>query len=172
MVPPLLCLDANLHLSGPNGQRTTPLDGFLIGQDLTAIRPAEVLTEISLPPLPRRTGTAFLKVMRRRAMDCSIVAAAARVTLADDGQTCVEARVALGAVAPNPFRAKQAEARLVGNKLSSDLIHEAARAARDESRPISDVRASAEYRRMLVETQVERAVVQAAARASSGGEAS
>lgn len=172
MVPPLLCLDANLHLSGPDGQRMTSLDGFLIGQDQTAIRQAEVLTEISLPPFPPHTGTAFVKVMRRRAVDCSIVAAAARVTLADDGQTCIEARVALGAVAPNPFRAKQAEALLVGNKLSSDLLRVAARAARDESHPISDVRASAEYRRMLVETQVERAVVQAAARALSGGEAS
>ena len=172
MVPPLLCLDAALHLSGPNEQRTTPLDGFLIGRDQTAIRPVEVLTEISLPPLPRRTGTAFFKAMRRRAMDCSIVTAAARVTLADDGQTCIEARVALGAVAPNPFRAKQAEALLVGKKLSSDLIHEAALAARDESRPISDVRASAEYRRMLVETQVERAITQAAARALNGGQAS
>jgi CO/xanthine dehydrogenase FAD-binding subunit len=172
MVPPLLCLDANLHLIGSDEQRTIPLDGFLIGQDQTAIRRAEVLTEINLPPLRRRTGTAFFKVMRRRAMDCSIVAAAARITLADDGQTCVEARVALGAAAPNPFRAKQAEALLVGKKLSSDLIREAARAARNESRPISDVRASAEYRLMLVETQVERAIVQAAARALNGGQTS
>jgi CO/xanthine dehydrogenase FAD-binding subunit len=148
MVPPLLCLDAALHLSGTDERRTTPLDGFLIGKDQTEIRSAEMLTEISLPPLPRRTGTAFFKVMRRHAMDCSIVAA--RITLADDGETCVEARVALGAVAPNPFRAKAAESLLIGKKLSAELIREAARAARDESRPISDVRASAEYRRMLI----------------------
>ncbi len=171
MAPPLLCLDAELQLSGPDGERSTPLDGFLVGPDQTAIRPAEVLTEIIVPPLPPRTGTAFFKVMRRRAMDCSIVAAAARITLADDGQTVVEARVALGAVAPNPFRVKQAEALLMGNTLSPDLLREAAMAARDVSSPISDVRASADYRRMLVKTLVERAVSQAATRALSAVEA-
>lgn len=171
MVPPLLCLDAELHLSGPDGQRTTPLDGFLIGPDQTAMRSAEVLTEIILPQPPLSTGSAFFKVMRRSAMDCSIVAAAARITLADDGETCVEARVALGAAAPNPFRAKQADALLVGKKLTPGLVHEAARLARDEAQPISDVRASAEYRRMLVETLVERAIVRAAERALSGAQA-
>jgi carbon-monoxide dehydrogenase medium subunit len=171
MVPPLLCLDAELQLSGPDGQRSTPLDGFLIGPDETAIHPAEVLTEINLPQLPPRTSTAFFKVMRRHAMDCSIIAAAARISLADDGQTVVEARVALGAAAPNPFRAKQAEALLVSNKLSPYLLHETAIAARDAARPISDVRASADYRRMLVETLVERAIVHAAERALNGGKA-
>jgi carbon-monoxide dehydrogenase medium subunit len=167
MVPPLLCLDAELHLSRPDGARSTPLDGFLVGPDRTAIRPAEVLAEISVQPLPPRTGTAFIKVMRRQAMDCSIVAAAARITLAEDGQTVAEARVALGAAAPNPFRAKQAESLLVGKRLSPYVLREAAIVARDAARPISDVRASADYRRMLVETLVERAVVRAAERALS-----
>ena len=72
-------------------------------------------------------------------------------------------------VRPNPL---DRHMLLTGKKLSAQLIREAARAARDESRPISDVRASAEYRRILVETQVERAIVQAAARALTGGQAS
>ncbi len=170
MVPPLLCLDAQLRVVGPDGRRTTALDGVLIGPDQTAIRPDEVLTEINVPPRPPRTGTAFLKVMRRHAMDCSIVAAAARISLAEDGQTCVEARIAVGAAAPNPFRAKQAEGLLAGNKMQPDFTREAARRAREESQPISDVRASADYRRMLVETLVERAVLRAAERAAEGGD--
>ncbi len=169
MVPPLLCLDAELRLVGPDGERTTPLDGFLTGPDQTAIRPAEVLVEISLPPMPERTGSAFEKVMRRQAVDCSIVAVGTRITLAADGQTCIEARIGLGAVAPNPFRAQKAEAALAGRKIEPERVKEAARLARSEARPITDVRASAEYRQMLVEALVERAIWTAARRAAGGG---
>lgn len=167
MVPPLLCVDAELQLSGPEGERKARLDGFLVGPDQTGLRRAEVLTEVIVPPIAPRTGTAFLKVMRRQAMDCSIVAAAARITLAADSQTCVEARIALGAVGPNPFRAKHAENLLTGKLLAPDLVRDAARQAAQEARPISDVRASAEYRHILVETLVERALLQAAERALS-----
>ena len=168
LVPPLVCLDASLTLVGPDGERQTPLDGFLTGPDQTALEPEEILTEITVPHFAARTGTAFLKVMRRNAVDCSIVAVAARVSLADDGNTCSEVRVGIGAAAPNPFRAKQAEAVLAGQPLTPQLAQEAARAARDESQPIDDVRASADYRRMLVNTLVERAVLRAAERAAQG----
>ncbi len=168
MVPPLLCLDARLVLDGPDGQRRVPLDGFLTGPDQTALRTAEVLTGIELPPPPPRTGTAFLKVMRRHAVDCSIVAVSARVTLAEDGQTVLASRLGLGAVAPNPFRARQAEALLQGQKLEPELLRHAAAQARSEAQPISDVRASADYRSMMVETLVQRALTKAAERAVEG----
>ncbi len=176
MVPPLLCLDATLTLVGPNGERMTPLDGFLTGPDQTAIQPGEVLTEITVPAVASRSGTAFLKVMRRHAVDCSIVAIACRVTLADIPDRsprpvrCSEIRIAIGAAAPNPFRSKRAEAVLTGQPLEPDRVQEAARQAREASQPISDVRASADYRRMLVETLVERAVLRAAERAAQGGD--
>ena len=169
MVPPLLCLDAMLVLDGPDGQRRTPLDGFLTGPDQTALRPAEVLTGIEIPAPPARTGTAFLKVMRRHAVDCSIVAVSARVTLAEDGQTVLTSRLGLGAVAPNPFRARQAEALLNGEKIEPELLRRTAAQARSEARPISDVRASADYRSMLIETLVQRALSKAAERAAEGG---
>jgi carbon-monoxide dehydrogenase medium subunit len=104
--------------------------------------------------------------MRRHAVDCSIVAVAARVSLAEDGKTCREVRIAVGAAAPNPFRAKQAEAVLVGQEIVPETAQAAARLAREASRPIDDVRASAEYRRLLVQTLVERAVLRAAERAA------
>lgn len=165
LVPPLLCLDASLRLAGPEGERTTPLDGFLIGPDQTALRPAEVLVDILVPQPPLRTATAFFKVMRRKAIDCSIVSVCARVTLAEDRQTFQEVRIGLAAVAPNPFRARRAEALLAGQSVDVDLVRQAARQARAESSPITDVRATAEYRSLLVETLVERAVVTAAKRA-------
>jgi carbon-monoxide dehydrogenase medium subunit len=169
MVPPLLCLDAKLGLFGPEGERTVPLDGFLTGPDQTAIRPSEILREIHVSAVPPRTGTAFLKIMRRRAIDCSIVAAAARVTMGPDKKTCLEARIALAAAAPIPFRAKEAESLLTGQEIAPRLVQQAARQARRTATPISDVRASAEYRRMLVESLVERALLQASRRAIQKG---
>jgi carbon-monoxide dehydrogenase medium subunit len=165
-VPPLLCLDAELVLRGPTGDRTTPLDGFLTGPDQTSLNPGEVLTAIECPPVPPNSGTASVKIMRRRAVDCSIVAVSVRVTLDDDGDTCREARIGIAAAAPNPFRAKRAEAALVGQSLTDDCIRAAAQLAQQESRPIDDVRASAEYRRLLVETLVKQAIATARARAA------
>ncbi|MGH2619062.1 MAG: FAD binding domain-containing protein [Anaerolineales bacterium] len=165
-VPPLLCLDAELVLRGPMGERTTPLDGFLTGPDQTAMNPGELLTAIELPPVPPNSGTASVKIMRRKAVDCSIVAVSARVSLEADGDTCREARVGIAAAAPNPFRAKRAEATLAGQSLTDECIAAAARLAQQESSPIDDVRASAEYRRMLVETLVKQAIATARARAA------
>ena len=165
LVPPLLCLDAMLALQGPDGPRIAPLDGFLTGPDQTALKPAEVVREIQVPQTPARTGTAFHKIMRRQALDCSIISVAARVTLEDDGETCRVARIGIAAAAPNPFRAKEAEESLKGKVFSSEQAREAGRMARGESNPIDDVRASAEYRRLMVEELTTRALEDAYERA-------
>jgi carbon-monoxide dehydrogenase medium subunit len=157
-VPPLLCLDAEVRLVGPDGERLVPLDRFFTGPGQTVRTTAEVLTEIRVPPVPPRTATSFFKVGRRKAMELSIVCVAARISLAEDGQTCANVRIALGAVAPTPIRARRAEAILHGEKLTPGAIREAAQMAITEARPIDDVRASAEYRRMLIGTLVERAI--------------
>lgn len=167
LVPPLLCLDAVLSLTGQLGERVFPLDGFLTGPDQTALLPGEVLRAVRLPPAPPHSGTAFLKIMRRRAVDCSIVSVAARVTLADDLQTCAQVRIAVAAAAPNPFRARRAEVRLEGERLDRELAAEAGRLAQEDSYPIDDVRASAAYRRTLVETLVTRALLIAGQRAGA-----
>ncbi len=168
LVPALLCLDAHLALQSAGAQRDAPLDGFLTGPDQTALAPGELLVSIHLPQPPPRTGTAFKKIMRRAALDCSIVSVCARVTLEEDGGTCREARIGLAAVAPHPFRAKPAEALLAGRRIGDAILREAALAARDEARPITDVRASANYRSLLVVVLVERALRLAADRARKG----
>lgn len=169
LVPPLLCLDAGLSLRSAGGERQVPLDGFLTGPDQTALRPGELLAEILIPPPPPRSGTAFLKIMRRQALDCAIVSVCARVTLEDDGLTCREARIGLAAVAPNPIRARRAEAILAGKRLADETIREAAQLARSEASPITDVRASADYRSHLIGVLLERAIRKAGDRAQQGG---
>lgn len=168
MVLPLLSLDASLKIVGANGERQTMLEGFLIGRHQTALLPGEILTEINLMPVSPRTGTAFVKATRRNALDLSIVAVGSRVELDSDGKTCNAARIVVGAAAPSPFRAKAAEAVLEGQELLPEIVGAAAREARDEARPIDDLRGSADYRRMLVKTLVERAVFLAAERAARG----
>lgn len=167
MVPPLLCLDARIRLRGPEGERTLPLDGFITGPDQTAIGPAEILTDIILPPVSANTGTAFQKKMRRQAEDLSIAAVAARVSFAEDRRSVESARIALCAVAPTPFRARAAEDVLTGSPLDTEHVLQAARTASGESRPIDDLRASADYRHLLIETLTERALLKAAERALS-----
>jgi len=158
VVPVLLTLDATVTSVGPEGERTLPLDDFLVGPGQTARRPGELLTTIRFPALPGRSATAFLKAGRRKAMEISVVCVAARLTLDQTGERCVHARIALGAVAPTTWRARAAERVLEGHVPTPDALQDAGRLAGAECHPISDVRASARYRAHLVETLVPRAL--------------
>jgi carbon-monoxide dehydrogenase medium subunit len=158
VTPVLLALDATVTCAGPGGERTLPLDGFLAGPGQTALRPGELLTSLRFSALPERSATAFLKAGRRRAMEIAVVCVAARLTLDATGECCTEARIALGAVAPTTRRARVAEQALVGRAPTPAVLRDAGRLAAVESQPISDVRASARYRTLLVETLVTRAL--------------
>lgn len=160
---PLLILDARAEVSGPNGTRLLDFAEFFRGVHKTALRRGELLTAIFLPGPPIRTGTAHTKLGIRRAMDLAFVSAAAAISLARDGRTCRRARLALGAVAPVPMRARKAEALLENQPLTPSLLDQAAAAASAEARPISDLRASAEYRREMVGVLARR-VLEAALR--------
>jgi carbon-monoxide dehydrogenase medium subunit len=171
LVPPLLCLDAQLYIVGPAGERIVTLDGFLLGTGRTVLQEGEILTEIALPPIPESSGAAFVKVMRRKAMDCSIVAVAARVTLAAGSDRCAEVRVAVGAAAPVPFVVRRIDDLLRGQTLESSLLDQAAQRAVEQATPVTDVRASADYRRMLVHGLVQRALTAAWQQALAAEEA-
>ena len=162
VVPVLLALDAAVTCVGPAGERTLPLDAFLIGPGKTARGPGELLTSVQFATPARGTATAFVKAGRRRAMEISVVCVAVRLSV--DGERCVEARIALGAVAPTTWRAREAERVLEGRVLTSETLREAGRLAAADCRPLSDVRASAQYRRHLVATLVPRALSQCLAR--------
>jgi carbon-monoxide dehydrogenase medium subunit len=159
-VLPLLAMDAVLTLYGPRGERSVPAADFITGPNRTVLAEGELLREIHVPALPERTAAVFLKAGRRRAMEISIVAAAVRLTLAPGGDVCQTARIAVGAVSPVPLRVRDAEALLQGQRLTPDLIREAARLAVQASAPISDVRASADYRRHLTGVMVRQALEQ------------
>ena len=163
--PPLIALSASALIFGPGGERVVPLEEFLIGPGTTALRPGEILVGLRVPSLPPGSGGAYIKLSPRGSMDLAIVGGAAVVTLA--GEVCLDCRVVVGAVAPTPLRCIDAEAVLRGNPITPELADRAGEAASAQSRPISDVRASAEYRKEMVRVIAKRAVLQAAERAQA-----
>ncbi len=153
----LMVLDAVLIVVGPGGEREIPIASFFIGVGQTALQPAELLTEIRLPPIPTNTGTCFLKLRRHQtAIDIAVVNVATRLTLRR-GQ-CEYSRIVMGAVAPTPIYALRAQAELVGKKAAAGIIQQAAQTAAAETRPIDDIRASAQYRRNMAAILVRRAL--------------
>jgi CO/xanthine dehydrogenase FAD-binding subunit len=159
--PSLLVLGATLRLQAQGSERLIPIEQFFLGPRRTVLQPGEVLTEIVVP-LREDFTASFLRMGRRKALTLSIVNVAAG--LAMDGQQVSQARIALGAVAPTPIRAYKAEQLLQGRKMAPELFAEAAAVAATEISPISDLRASADYRRKISVVLVRRALEIALAR--------
>ncbi|RFU65155.1 FAD binding domain-containing protein [Peribacillus glennii] len=156
--PVLLVLDAMVNLKGPKGARSLPLQEFLLGPRKVNLEQGELLTSIQIPEVSPNTATVFLKAGRRKAMEISLCSVSARVTLNRNGTADV--RIGLGSVAATAVRAHSAEDLLQGKVITTELIKTAAAAAVNDCNPISDVRGSAEYRRMLVESMVRKALIQ------------
>jgi CO/xanthine dehydrogenase FAD-binding subunit len=156
-VPGLICYEARAHIAGPKGRRHLPLDAFFIGPGKTVLAPDELLVSLVLPPALERSATSYLRFTPRREMDIAVAGVGVRLDLAEDSSLAL-ARIALASVGPTPLRALAAEQILQGNRLDRDLAAAAARAAAEAARPISDTRASADYRRSLVEVLTRRAL--------------
>jgi carbon-monoxide dehydrogenase medium subunit len=153
--PSLLCLDAKVKIASLKGERVIFLEEFFRGPGLTALD-KEILVEIQLSPY-RKKGI-YIKHSPRKAMDVAIVGVAVAVTEDKEKEKWEDVRIALGAVAPIPLRVRRAEEILAGRKLEFELIERAVEIAKETASPISDVRASAEYRREMVSVLVQRAL--------------
>lgn len=159
-----LALDARFRARSATRERTIVAADFFKGVLETALEPGELLVEIALPSLRPRTGTAFLEVARRHG-DYALVGVAAAVTLDPTGR-CQAARIALLSVGDGPVLAVEAVKTLVGQKRSDELLRAAAdAAAKRDVDPPSDIHASAEYRRRLVEVLTRRTLARAFERA-------
>jgi CO/xanthine dehydrogenase FAD-binding subunit len=158
MIIPLLLLDAEVELACRSGgkveSRRMPLSEFFTGPGQTGILPTEILTSIRFPVPGRDFIAAFRKFGARPAMDISVVS----VGIAGDRRSGVleNARVAFGAVAPTPLRGRMTESVIDGKPLDEVAVGTAAQRAAEEVSPISDVRASAWYRKELIRTLTGR----------------
>lgn len=153
--PILIALGAAIKLAGSKGERTMPLEEFFIGPNKSVIAQDEILTEIVIPEQPS-TGSNYIKFGLRESGSLAVVGVAVTVTMA--GNILQDVRIALGAVAPTPMRAKEAEASLRGQIVSDNLLAEAGSIASQECKPISDIRGSEEYRRDMVRVFTQRAL--------------
>ena len=153
---PLITLGAEVRLLGPEGKRAMALEDFFIGPGKTLLKGGEILLELVIPKLPPHTGAAYWKHTRRAAMELPILGVAVLVGLEDDMQTCTEARIGLGVVAPTPMRAKNAETILKGKKVDDEILKKAGKAAAQECKARDSIRGKAWYRRDMVEVFVQR----------------
>jgi len=153
-ITPLMALGASLTLLSPRGERTVPLNEFYLGVRKTIMQDDEMLVDISFPALDENQRGTFIKLGLRRAQAISVVNVAIVLDLGLGGVE--KASITLGAVAPTIIHAAEAEAYLVGKELTEEVIAEAANLAMAASQPISDIRASAEYRREMIRVNTMR----------------
>jgi carbon-monoxide dehydrogenase medium subunit len=156
--PPLLVMEATLTMEGPGGRREVLIEDFFKAPGRTCMDTTEILTRIRVPHAQERTGTSFLKV-GRVSTDIAVVNAAAFIIM--EGKVCLRCRIAVGAVAPVPLRLISVEQMIEGEAISPELMDRAARMAEDEVNPITDVRSTAEYRRITSGVLVKRAIEEA-----------
>jgi len=161
-----IALDAQLRLSSQNGTRWVAARDFYVGLFATALAPDEILVEISLPPMPPRTGWSIQEIARRRG-DYAIVGVATTVTVDESGK-CTQASIALLSVGEGPVQAQQATALLHGQAPTPALIADAAQtAATRDIDPNGDIHASAAFRRHLAQVLVRQTLTEAFARAQT-----
>lgn len=159
--PLLIGLGAKVKIKGLKGERVITLEDFFTRPGQSVLQNDEILTEIRVSKPPSHTRALYLKLPARNAIDIAAVGVAVVLTLDPGGKDIVDARIVLGAVAPTPMRAHNAEDIIRGKAIEDELIVKVAQAAAEEAKPISDIRGSAGYRKEMVKILTNRAIRQA-----------
>ncbi len=157
-LPALVVLGAKIKIHGTHGDRLVPVERFITGPGRTVLLTGEVVSAVVLPRPESGSRGVYRRKARRPSLD--LATASAAVFAAGGGY-----RIALGAVAPTVVRVREAERLLAREGLSAATAAEAARLAKAEAKPITDVRGTAEYRRELVAALVEEALLALSAEA-------
>lgn len=166
---PLLALNAKVKIVSRSGEREVPLARFFLGQGQTAIDCSrEILTQIRFPALQDNQGGCFLRLGMRKALALPILVSATKVTIDPEKETIKDAAIAMGPVAPTPFRAFKTEAKLRDAPISRESLEMAAQSAFEEANPRSSLlRGSLEYRKEMVKVFVRRGLSRALANAGA-----
>lgn len=161
----MLAYNATVVAQGPTGQRTIPIDEFFVDLFTSALESDELLTEIQIPTPEAGSGGAYVK-FERKVGDYAVGAVAVQLTIR--GGVCTAARVALTNLSSVPMRVAGAEAALIGNAISEEVLEAAGQAAANECDPSADLRGSVDYKRDMARVLTKRAIRKAAERAEGG----
>jgi len=165
---PLVALGAKVIISSLSGEREMPLEEFILGNGETDLNEGEILTKFLLPEPVSGSVSRYGYIGLRDAMEIDAVNLAVNLALNEDGQTINNLKLVMGSVSPRPLVSEEVPDILIGKEFSVELVEKAAKAASGESKPISDIRASAEYRREIVAV-LSRRLLQEAFSAAQGG---
>ncbi|HXV83036.1 MAG TPA: xanthine dehydrogenase family protein subunit M [Candidatus Binatia bacterium] len=160
----ILALGGELKLIGPAGERRIVAEEFFLSAMTTVIEPTEILTEIRVPVLLQRSGSAYLN-MAQQASGFAIVGVAVWLRVAQNDR-CEDIGIGVTGLSEKPFRARPVEEQLRGNKLTARLIEKSAAQVAEGSDPLEDLHASAKFRVNLARVYTSRAIHQAAKKAS------
>ncbi len=168
MLPILIAYGAMAIITNGHAERSVALEDFFTGPGQTLLERGELLKAVAIPPPPSSSFGKYLKAYRS-ALDLAVVGVGI-VAAFDAGQeVCRKLRLVLGAVAPTPIRARKAENLAAGQELDDQLIEKISHMAADEARPITDIRATASYRKTLVSVNTRRVLMAARSWAQKGG---
>ena len=165
-VPAMISAGAVCTVAGPNGRRDVPVEEICTGPGQTSLAKGEIVVTINLPKQAPRTGDAYLRFIPRTEMDIAVVGVGVCLTL-DEGGTCTDARVSLGAVAPTALLVKECADALVGTKVDDAAMANLDAAARAAASPIDDKRGTVEFRTKVSGVLARRAAAIALERAGS-----
>jgi carbon-monoxide dehydrogenase medium subunit len=165
-IPALIVHRAVAVIAGPDGEHVVPVEEFCTAPGRNVLKRGELLVALRIPAPPPHFGASYLRFIPRNEMDIAVVGAGASVVLDEAHATFVAARISLGAVAPKPLHVNDAERALVGQKVSSAAILEAARIAQSAAQPITDMRGTITQRIHLSAVLTRRAIEKAIERAS------
>jgi len=161
--PVLLAYDAEIRVTGPEGQRVIPAREWFVGNKATALGLGEIVTSLAIRVPPEAHGGAYVKLGRYRGEDL------AQASVAVLALPRSEYRVAFGAVAATPVREPAIESLLMGKALDESLIARAQKLVAGETSPITDIRASKEYRALMLPVMLERGLRAAVSRLEGSG---
>ena len=158
---PLVALGAKVILGSSAGKRELPLEEFILGNRLTALKDGEMLTHFILPDPAPRSASRYRYIGLRDAMEIDAVNMAVYLVLDQDGKTIKDLKLTMGSVSPRPLVSVEAPKALIGKEFGSELLDKAVEAVSSEAKPISDIRASSEYRREMTKVLAHRLLQEA-----------